>query len=191
MSPLSDRDKSKINRMIAKRLNAIGLPAEEDLSAKGFLGLVDIEKGVIKYQPHANPSDILHEAGHLACLPKVIRDKANTDLSSVFNEFEAVIDQRIKQTGNTEDPLIRAIMQCSDTEATAWAWAMGKDLGIDEEVIILDGDYIDDNDSGGGKDIRFGLSVNCYAGINGLRAAGFIERTKDYPKMGKWLQEAK
>jgi len=182
---ITQEQPERLIHRIARELNAVGLTTRVNEKAQGFLGHVDIVKGELEYRETAKPSDLLHEAGHLACLPPKLRAIANTDLSSVTDIMEDEIKDRLEKTGDAEDPYIRAIMQCSDTEATAWAWAMGKRLNMEPEEIISDGDY-----EGEVEGLRLGLSVNSYFGINGLRAAGMIESTRNYPRLSKWLQDA-
>src|SRR3546814_2335746 len=64
-------------------------------------------------------------------------------------------------------PEMRAIMQAGETEATAWAFAAGRAIGLPDHVIIEDQDY-----DGEGEGIRFGLALNAYVGINGMVRGG-------------------
>jgi uncharacterized protein len=93
-----------------------------------------------------------------------------------------------------DSALARACIQCSDPEATAWAWAAGVHLGLDPKEIVQDDEY-----GNGGSDIRLMLSMNKYMGINGLAFAGFcvtrpgpLEQMSGlpaYPKLAMWLQK--
>jgi len=81
-------------------------------------------------------------------------------------------------------------MQASDPEATAWAWAAGKHLGIPEDVIILDADY----DNGGAIE-RMRLGARGHFGIQGMARAGFCvvratpyRNLPVYPTLAFWLQ---
>ncbi len=86
---------------------------------------------------------------------------------------------------------MRAALQCSDPEATAWAWAAGKHLGIPEDEIILDSEYGND-----GAGIRLALSLRSYPGINGLAHAGFcavrdgVAPLPVFPALAHWTQPA-
>jgi hypothetical protein len=64
--------------------------------------------------------------------------------------------------------LQRAVLQCSDPEATAWAWAAGQYLGLQPKAIIQDDEY-----GGDGSFLRLQLATGGYVGINGLSHAGF------------------
>ncbi len=70
-----------------------------------------------------------------------------------------------------DSPLSRAIIQCSDPEATAWAWAAGIHLGLPPKIIIQHDEY-----DGAGRDIRQGLSINCYPGFTDLPTLDFAPR---------------
>ena len=170
---------------VAQALNNIGIPTQEDSQAAGFLDNVRIKQGVIHYKPNALIADILHEAGHLACLPALFRPQANDDLDDLAVIMCDYADAQMARGVNPEAPILRAIMQCSDGEATAWAWAFGSHLGLDPKVII-DGEAY----GGEGDSVRLMVSTGMYLGVNGLRAAGMIKNTKDYPKLDKWLQDA-
>ncbi|MNG07217.1 hypothetical protein D3C84_905070 [compost metagenome] len=100
---------------------------------------------------------------------------------------------RIAELGLPPDhPKVRAALQCSDPEATAWAWAAGLALDIPHELIVMDAEY-----DGTGADIRMSLSMRAYVGINGLQHAGFTAAREQYtwlglptyPLMAFWLQD--
>src|SRR3546814_16354570 len=73
-------------------------------------------------------------------------------------------------------PEMRAIMQAGETEATAWAFAAGRAIGLPDHVIIEDQDY-----DGAGGGISFGLALNAYVGIHGMFRGGMCESVRDYP----------
>lgn len=86
-------------------------------------------------------------------------------------------------------PLYRAVIQCSDPEATAWAWAAGVSLGLPDREIIRD-----DECDGEGADIGLALQMNAYIGIHGLAHAGIcaIRKRGDqaaWPQLNFWTQE--
>jgi hypothetical protein len=173
------------NRLIAAELATIGIEAEKRSHASGFLDGIRIEKGRLLYSSDAPPSNLLHEAGHLAIMPTAFRHLAEDRLSQVFAAMGEALQRRMDETGNPDDPLIRAIMQCSDMEATAWAWAFGVRVGLPHDIIILDSEY-----GGDGAGVRMQVSHGMYLGINGLRAAGMVQSVRTYPQLSKWLQDA-
>lgn len=159
-------------------LSEIGISSKIVAGSAGFLPGVQIENGTLLIAPNAAVADVLHEAGHLAVLPSRFREFANDDIS-------AVTEKMLNETdfSDPDAPEARAAMQSSETEATAWAWAAGKHIGISEKKIILDHHY-----ENGGTALRAMLEAKMYLGINGLRAAGMIASVKSYPKMERWVQ---
>lgn len=145
---------------------------------EGFLDHIEIVNGTLHITSSAPPSDILHEAGHIAIFPENYRHMVNGNIDECCAD---IFDQ--VQDLHPEHPLIQALLQCSETEATAWAWAAGKHLGMEEPHIITNDAY--DNE---GESIRLALSMNSYFGINGMAAAGMTTKGM-YPKMLKWTQD--
>lgn len=164
-------------------LGAIGIGTiiHTDKITGNFFPKVKIINGWLTYNPDAIPSDILHEAGHIALVPFKYRSMCQADMGA---SIKAIWDKaNLEGEIGADTYIFRALIQCSDPEATAWAWAAGNLLGIPEDQIIRDHDY-----NGEGKEIRQMLSGNCYMGINGLRAAGMIDSVRDFPKMKRWIQ---
>lgn len=163
----------------------IGLQLAWEPGANGFLKGIRIDKGRILVDPGAAASALLHEAGHLAILPPDLRHKATGDLEALLSDMATILaDEPI------DSPYQRALLQCSDTEATAWAWAAGIAAGLSHTEIIQDQEY-----DGGGADIRVSLACRAYVGIHGLKHADFCvlprqQNTNGYPHMLKWLQDA-
>jgi len=165
-------------------LNSIGIRTKYcSYPIKGFLPNVFISAGVLYYTEDTLPSDILHEAGHIAIIPEEYRAFCTGDMEKCVQTIWA----KAKAAGELEEIdgyMCRALLQASDVEATAWAWAAGKFLEIPEAEIILDSQY-----EGNGKNIRFMLSTNSYFGINGLRAARMLKSVREYPVLQKWTQK--
>lgn len=162
-------------------LNEIGIHAEYREGATGFIAHVLIEKGRLLVSPEASPSNLLHEAGHLSNLPGNIRHLVDHDVESISDH---VIE--LARGEDPDSPLMRACLQCSDPEATAWAWAAGRYLGIPDNLIIEDDDY-----DGEGAAIRSMLAARAYIGINGLRHGGMTTSVRGpggYPVLTRWVQ---
>jgi hypothetical protein len=161
---------------------AIGIPIEWKAGVSGFVPGIRIEQGVILVDRGAKPGDLLHEAAHLAIMPSSFRSKASTNLHQAFKSMMDCLNEH-----DPESAIAIAIMQCGDTEATAWSWAAGKACGIPDELIITDSSY-----DGVGAEIRTMLSLKGYLGINGLSRAGFCRVRGDnaFPHMNKWMQDA-
>ncbi|WP_143075171.1 hypothetical protein [Sphingobium sp. AP50] len=176
---------SDLERTVAW-LRAIGLQLEEVAGTSGFLKAVRIHKGGLHYDPdRAHVADILHEAGHLAIIPVCFRPLASDDISKVQSLMIAeMVALFAEDTTVIDSPLCRAVMQSGDPEATAWAFAAGRAIGLDDKSIIKDGDY-----DGESASVRLGLLMGTYVGINGLVAGGMCAGTRLYPAMIRWLQE--
>jgi dienelactone hydrolase len=157
----------------------------------GFVPGVRIVSGALHYDPDvACTANLLHEAGHVAILPSIYRAQANDDISKVARKMLAEVFEA--PDVDPDSPQACAAMQCSDPEATAWAYSAGRHLGIPDELVIRDTDYQSEGDQ-----IRLALKAGAYAGINGLARAGFCVVTRTaaavtgrprYPTLSRWLQ---
>jgi hypothetical protein len=170
--------------------NSIGLVTRIEAGATGFTSGVDIRDGVLYVDPEvASASNLLHEGGHLAPVPAQYRRFFQENVES----GQRIMLSKMDEEGVEPDsPLFRATLQCSDVEATAWAWAAGKYLGVPDEEIIKDHEYGGDGDS-----IRLQLQMRAYVGISGLSYAGFCasgpmqSRASGlpvFPAMKMWVQ---
>lgn len=173
---------------VANFLREIGLQVVQVESASGFVDHVEIVHGAIHLDEHAAVSDLLHEAGHVAIMPQRYRSYLNGNIGP---GVKRMLEELTALHLPTDDPLYRAAIQTSDCEATAWAWAAGKHLGLNDDEIIRDEDY-----NGGGEHVRLGLAFRGYLGINGLAHAGFCTVRPNpyragipvYPELARWLQ---
>lgn len=165
-------------------LQSVGIICTPEPGIGGFLANCRLHKGTLLYDPLLCPaSNALHEAGHLAIIPSETRHLASDNLREWERAGAARMEAMIDAGTHPDDPLIRAYMQTSDPEATAWAFAAGRAAGLDDTDIILDSEY-----DGEGAAIRLGLQCTAYIGINGLRHAGFLDNVRDFPKLTRWLQ---
>jgi hypothetical protein len=182
-----ENDEAELPRAV-EALNQIGLPTHIQDGATGFIEGVRIVNGELYVAPGARVSGLLHEAGHVAVAPKRFRHfiSDNVDVA-IARMFEAVENE------HPDSPLHRAVLQCSDAEATAWAYAFGTQLGYSPEFIIRDDEY-----DGEGAFTRLSLTLRSYLGINGLAAAGFCtpspvvaarHKRPLYPQLAFWTQE--
>lgn len=181
---------------VVRFLDTIGLPWQWRSGARGFVEHVRIEDGGLLIDPAAHASAVLHEAGHLSILPAEFRPLAQANVDAVNEIMCAQIDW-----SDPDSPVCCAAVQCSDPEATAWAWAAGLHLGLSPARIIRDEEY-----GGDGAEVRLQLLTGRYAGIHGLVHAGlcaaaserFARAQRDmglgvdvraYPVMTRWLQQ--
>lgn len=156
---------------------------------KGFIDGVVIENGHLVASPDCTPSGLLHEAGHLAITPGNFRHLMDGNL---YKSMRNISDEILALDLDPDHALVKAYLQMSDPEATAWAWAAGKYLEIPQKQIILDSEYENTGDQ-----VRLGLAMNAYVGINGLANAGFCavnkrvaeyRNEKCYPEFNMWIQ---
>jgi len=180
----------KLARAIAA-LNEIGIETLLVEGATGFLKGIRIVTGTLHVAPECDVGDVLHEAGHLALAPRRYRARANLDMDGLIKEMLADVD---RLDLHPDSPLYRAVIQCSDPEATAWAWAFGLHIGLAPEDIIKDHHYPDEDGVGTGAEERLALAAHSHRGIHGLAHAGFCSvnrfgRLPVYPKMAFWTQE--
>ncbi|SAK98400.1 hypothetical protein AWB76_07524 [Caballeronia temeraria] len=170
---------------VLRFLNGIGIPARYEVGATGFSAGCRIEQGTLAVDPQCRISTVLHEAAHLAITPRCFRSLMDGNLYAGQREMLRRIDE---QGLHPDSPLYRAVIQCSDPEATAWAWAAGVSLGLPGSEIIRDDEY-----DGEGADNRLALQMNAYIGIHGLAHAGFCAVRKRgkhdaWPRLNFWTQ---
>lgn len=171
--------------LVIHGLAQMGFRLQPREGSTGFLNGVRIDQGVIQYDPCVvQPSDILHEAGHLAVIPAQFRSLATGNMARVQDHMLTHVERLIEEDMTVIDsPLVRAVMQSGDPEATAWAFAAGREIGIPDDVVILDDEY-----DGEGEFVRMGLAMNAYVGINGLVAGGMCASTRAFPTLTRWRQ---
>jgi hypothetical protein len=182
---------AKLNCKYAQKvmnfLNEVGLPVSVVPGATGFVKNIVLVEGTVQVDPKCLPSTMLHEAGHLAVIPSRYRHMMSGNLYKSMRQIFEIAEMNYM---DPYDPLTRALLQTGDPEVTAWAWAVGKHLGIPEKLIILDNQY-----ENAGKAIRTQLQTRCYIGMNGLSHGGFcVTRATPnkplpvYPELAFWLQ---
>ncbi|OGU22507.1 MAG: hypothetical protein A2580_08965 [Hydrogenophilales bacterium RIFOXYD1_FULL_62_11] len=168
-------------------LAEIGLDVHrvDGVAGDSFALGVSIHNGTLLVAPEAQPSCVLHEAGHLAVTPACFRPLLDGNL---YRSFRSIEREMVRLNLEPEHPLVTAVINSSDPEATAWAWAAGVHLGLNPELIIQDVDY-----DGEGADVRLGLQHNAYCGIHGLAHGGMCllpRRPGGFPTLKYWLQPA-
>ncbi|OJA24545.1 hypothetical protein BGV47_30965 [Burkholderia ubonensis] len=171
---------------VMRFLNEIGIPARYEKGATGFTVGCRIDRGTLAVDPACRVSTVLHEGAHLAITPRCFRALMNGNLFAGQREMLRIMGETDL---HPDDPLYRAVIQCSDPEATAWAWAAGIELGLPGDEIIRADEY-----GGDGEEIRLALQMRSYIGVHGLAHAGFCEiRERNgvaaWPQMKFWTQE--
>lgn len=157
---------------ILQFLRSIGIAVcEAEVADGSFLPGIRIEQGGLRVDRARLrwPGDLLHEAGHLAVVPGAVRrglDDALQDMPDV---------------------------PCGgEIEATAWAWAALRHLGLESAVLFHDGGY-----HGRAAGLRTTFELGVYLGASGLAAAGLTllpaqvvaDGPPAYPHMLAWLRD--
>lgn len=141
------------------------------LPADTFLPGIELRNGGMAVDPEKLvwPGDLLHEAGHLAVLPAVLRHEAHEDRPNAAD-----------------------VEHAGELEAMAWAWAAAVELGLPADVLIHTGGY-----KGKSGDLLQMYAFGVYPGLKGLCETGMTAApgfTRDcgpvhYPRMLRWLRE--
>lgn len=170
-------------------LNEIGIKAVEVDRVKGFLPNCRITHGSIEYSRACDVSDLLHEAGHIATVPAQFRSYLDGDVGV---GQKRMLDEIKEMDLHPDEKLNRAVMQCSDPEATAWSWAVAEHLEIPSALRILDHHFAND-----GATQRMSLGMGLHMGVHGLSHGGFCVTRSSlekflgrpaYPRMLYWMQ---
>ncbi|QIL83191.1 hypothetical protein G7047_27065 [Diaphorobacter sp. HDW4A] len=153
-------------------LREIGLRVELcEVAEDSFLPGLRIRQGGLQVDLDRLPwpGDLLHEAGHLAVVPPDVR---------------ATLDDALQD--------MPAVPHGGEIEATAWAWAATRHLGLDSAVLFHDGGY-----HGHAAGLRMNFELGVYLGASGLASAGMTglaghactpEGAALYPQMRLWLR---
>jgi len=142
----------------------------ETIEAKTFLPGLDFREGALIIDPDKllYQGDILHEAGHLACMPPDIRKTMTGDLEN------------------------NSLNQGGEMMAIAWSYAACLHLGIEPEVVFHENGY-----KGSGSNIVDNFNDGNYFGVPLLEWCGMCYDLKTaerlnaepFPKMIRWSCE--
>lgn len=148
----------------------IGLPVhKKTLEADTFLPGIRIVEGQIWVDEDKmlSPGDILHEAGHLAILPKEIRNTLT----------DTVVHNPISQGGE-------------EMAAIAWSWAAMLHLNISPEVVFHERGYKGDAENiitNFSEGRYFGVPLLAYKNLCDERETPAGKNDFVFPKMKKWI----
>lgn len=181
-------------------LRGIGIGVEVDAkgAADGFLPGVHIHAGVIHVDPDTlvGSGDLLHEAGHIAILPRRFHASLNRDL---FADMRAAIEAE-QGPGMPADPVLSQPYGTDEMMAQAWSYAAAVHIGVPPDSIFFPGAY-KHHDYEGTHPMQRWIESGTHYGIAALGRAGmtgfvgiFAELHPDnglppYPQMAKWVQE--
>jgi hypothetical protein len=165
-------------------LRSIGLDIEvvEAVPDGTVVPMAMLVAGTLRIDKRATPSEVLHEAGHLATMPTRFRHFLNGDIRFC----DPLIEAALTELGLPKDHLLaKAVFIRNDGPAIAWSWAAGNQLGLQESLIIRDVDY-----SSLGWVVRKQLVELTHRGIAPLARAGMCALgTGGYPVMRRWVQD--
>lgn len=162
-----------LTRRIAEFLIEIGLQiVPKQLDENTFLSGIFIENGGIFVDESklAFPGDLLHEAGHLAVMPKYLRAHLSDEIE-LPGEFD---------------------IDAVEVASIAWSYAAALHLDLNPRVVFHEGGY-----KGNSESLLMNFSLGVYIGVNILEdtemtATGENARrlgVSPYPQMLKWLRD--
>lgn len=133
-----------------------------------------------------SPGDILHEAGHVAVVPSLFRDKIKGDAeASIRSHIDDYMNTHAFHSDDglfTENEIMRGCLQCGEGEAMAWSYAAAFAAGIPPESVFHDNSY-----DGEGKSLIEMFSMGAHFGVHGLQAAK-MTTVRTFPQMMRWFQ---
>jgi hypothetical protein len=161
-----------LTKSIAGFLNAVGIEVlPRRLDGGCFLPGILVERGrlLVDESALAYPGDLLHEAGHLAVAPADVRPTLSGEVVIPGADMNAV-----------------------EVQATAWAYAAVKHLGLGPEVLFHGGGY-----AGKSEGLIRTYALGVYPGAHHLQEFGMTATGEEarrlgvapYPHMLKWLRD--
>lgn len=168
-------------------LVSIGINVRVERGASGFLNHMRIEGTnlIVDGDDAALVGDMLHEAGHIAVIPSLYRDRLPANVDDAMSIMSQYFTDHPNCMAWPEDPIARAIMQSGEQEAIAWSYAAAHHLGIDTTVPFSKGF------DGNGLETHTLLALGCHPGIHGLFHSGMTELPRlgsGFPAMKRWMQ---
>ncbi|HEX8248014.1 MAG TPA: hypothetical protein VF599_07570 [Pyrinomonadaceae bacterium] len=162
-----------LTQQIAEFLIGIRLEViARNLDKNTFLSGIFIENGKIFVDESklAFPGDLLHEAGHLAVVPKDLRAHLSDEIA-LPDEFN---------------------IDAVEVASIAWSYAAALHLDLNPRVVFHEGGY-----KGNSESLLMNFSLGVYIGVNTLENAGMTATGENarrlgvspYPQMLKWLRD--
>ncbi|MDE1149927.1 MAG: hypothetical protein PW843_25530 [Azospirillaceae bacterium] len=165
-------------------------------AAGGFLPGVNIQGGAIHIDPDTlvSPGDLLHEAGHMAILPRRLHARLGRDLEA--DTIAAVAAEA--GPGMPADPVLAAPLQQGEFMAQAWSYAAALHLDVPPECVFFPGSYHIDAYEGT-HPMQVWLEAGTHHGLGALAKvgmtgyAGIFALMHDnglapFPHMNRWIQ---
>jgi hypothetical protein len=164
--------KNELVRKLADFLNEIGIETvSRRLEGETFLPGVEIGEGrlLVDEARLLYPGDLLHEAGHLAVMPRSLRFRLSGNLLETDPNMDWV-----------------------EVAAIAWSYAACLHLKIGPEIVFHPAGY-----KGKSQALLMGFSLGVYPGAHRLQTLGLCmtpkqaaeSGAKPFPHMLKWLAD--
>ena len=184
-------------------LRSVGIVVHDDRPQPPgcFFPGVWYDGDAICYNPRvAHVGDLMHDAGHMAVLPAVLRRHLGVGCVFGGRNFKAVQAELLDNAFYAQAMLeatewgddVNAILHSNEAEATAWSYAAAMAAGIDPcRVLDAVAFFAQGNPMpipGGGVRERVLLDERRHPGIAGLAHAGMCVRS-EFPRMNRWLQK--
>ncbi|WP_029011251.1 hypothetical protein [Azospirillum halopraeferens] len=121
-------------------VRGVGISVEYGEGARGgFLPGVNIRDGVIHVDPDTlvGSGDVLHEAGHIAVVPRRYWPRLGRDIQA---DLEALVAEETAD-GGTADPQLVAAVRMGEFMSQAWSYAVARHLSVSQEAIFFRGSY--------------------------------------------------
>lgn len=179
-------------------LRGIGFGVEYGAGAHGgFLPGVNIHGGVIHVDPDTlvGSGDVLHEAGHIAVVPRRFRSRLNSDLQA---DTEALMAAETAE-GRPGNPQLALAIHHGEFMAQAWSYAVSLHLGVSPACVFFPGAY-KYRDYEGAHPMHAWLDRGEHYGPLGLAQAGLTGYSglfayigdnglPPFPQMTRWVLE--
>lgn len=176
-------------------LRGIGLAVEYGEGAQGgFLPGINIHGGVIHVDPDTlvGSGDVLHEAGHIAIVPRAWWSKLGRDLQG---DAAALADEA-DRTGDPAAPALRRAARTGEMLAQAWSYAALLHLGMPPGCMFFPGSYHRDTYEGphpthvwlesGAHHGPLMLAQIGMTGFSGIYATIHDNGLPAFPQMSRW-----
>lgn len=176
---------------ILRFLGAANLPCAAGLvPSDSFLPGVQVQAGVLVYDADrlGSPGDLLHEAGHLASAPSVVRHRLDGDVDASIDAILADADAPLSDAERHQ-------LRHSEAQAIAWSYAAALAAGVPPQCVFW-GEGYGGGASGAPQLVMMQLAQGLFPGITLLAGAGLCSSPPPfgdpadpapYPHMRRWL----
>jgi len=191
-------DLSAATDRIVAFIEGLGIPIRDgDVPADAFLPGVRIADGGLTIDRAAlfTPGDLLHEAGHLAVVPKRYRGRIGEDVDAGVARVRAEA-----AAAGDHDPVLEGLEGLGgELQAIAWSFAACRHLDLPLEIVFRPGAYGTDK-NGGAHPMMIAqqIEMGFFPGLHRLIQAGMTAPPQSmlqpdalpggFPIMLRWVQ---